>query len=68
MSETNKGIEEFAKNESEKSSWDGYWPIIILFLFFGFGGCGSHECIDNELLERIAKLEGQMDIVSRRDK
>lgn len=32
-------------------------------LIFGFGGWGSRDTTDHELRERVARLEGQMDMI-----
>lgn len=51
-----------------ESSWGDFDWIYILMLMICFGGWGlSHDTKDHELRERVARLEGQMDMV-RRDK
>lgn len=61
-------MHEITKDINKDSDWDGSWWIIVLLLFFGFGGFASRDTTDHELRERVARLEGQMDIVGRRDK
>lgn len=60
---------ETVKSE-EESAWvsDSSWVYVLLLMIL-FGGFGfSHDTTDHELRERVARLEGQMDIVGRRDK
>lgn len=67
MSEGKKDLIE-ENIEDKNSDWDGStWVIVLLMLLFGCDLSGR-DAKDNELRERVARLEGQMDIVSRRDK
>lgn len=71
MSEENKdvNVEETIKTvkREEKSAWAGdlSW-IYVLLLMMLFGGFGNYDTRDHELRERVARLEGQMDIISKK--
>ena len=60
-----KEMAELLKDMNNDSALDGsFWTILILMMAFGgFGGCGSYDTTDHELRERVAKLEGQMDML-----
>lgn len=66
---THEEMVDLVKEINKDSDWSGnWWAFTLLILLLGFGGWGSHDTKDHELRERVAKLEGQMDIISRRDK
>lgn len=58
-------IMETVKSDSN-SAWSGDWWIWTFILMICFGGWNSHDTTNHELRERVAKLEGQVDIISRR--
>ena len=64
MSEERKDDEvmENTENQVSDSSWDcSVWVIVfIAFILFGFGNNTDHE-----LRERVARLEGQMDMIKK---
>ena len=59
----NKEMAELLKDMNNDSAWDGsLWIIPILMMLFG--GIGfNHDTKDHELRERVARLEGQMDMI-----
>lgn len=68
MSEKNKEIDtdemqESIKDQNYQNSSDWIWLIPLFAICFG--GWGNHDIKDYELRERVAKLEGQMDMVRR---
>lgn len=58
-------MQKIAKDTDKDSEWntslDSSW--IVLLLMVCFGGWGSRDTTDHELRERVAKLEGQMDMI-----
>lgn len=58
-------MEKIEKDINKDSTLDGSWYIVLLMLFVFFGGWGSHDTTDHELRERVARLEGQMDMIRR---
>lgn len=59
-----KEIAELLKDMNNDSAWDGsFWTLLILIMVFGFGGWGGHDTTDHELRERVARLEGHMDMI-----
>ena len=53
--------------KDEKSAWvsESSWIYLFLLMML-FGGIGfNHETKDHELRERVARLEGQMDMIRR---
>ena len=59
MNEESKQV----KNEEWGTSWDSIWIILILMNCLGWGF--PRDTQDHELRERVAKLEGQMDMLRR---
>lgn len=72
MSEEKKemNVDETIKmlKSGEESAWfgDSSWVYVFLLMML-FGGFGNYDTKDHELRERVARLEGQMDMI-RRDK
>ena len=60
-----KEMAELLKDMNKDSAWDGsFWTLLIVMMAFGgFGSCGNHDTTDHELRERVARLEGQMDMI-----
>lgn len=64
MSKENKEIKKEEEKEMRGSGLDWIWVLLILSICFG--GCwNTPDTKDHELRERVAKLEGQMDMIRR---
>lgn len=60
MSEENKEV----RDDEWGTSWDStIWVIVLFMIIFGFGF--PRDTQDHELRERVARLEGQMDMIRR---
>ena len=59
MSDENKKIAE----EKLETGWDSIWIILLCMIFAGWGF--PKDTQDHELRERVARLEGQMDMIRR---
>lgn len=59
MSKENKGV----KNEEWEINSDSIWIVLILMVCLGWGF--PRDTQDHELRERVARLEGQMDMIRR---
>ena len=59
MSEENKEVREGEWG----TSWDSIWIILVFMLCFSWGS--PKDTQDHELRERVARLEGQMDMIRR---
>ena len=59
MSKDNKEVRDDQWEVNKETSW----IIPILMLIFGFGF--PNDTKDHELRERVARLEGQMDMIRR---
>ena len=70
MSKKKKGLnvdkmQKIAKDMDKDAEWntslDSFWVVLLLMVCFG--GWGGHDTTDHELRERVARLEGQMDMI-----
>ena len=59
MSDENKEV----KEEKPETSWDALCIIMLCMIFSGWGF--PKDTKDHELRERVARLEGQMDMIRR---
>ena len=60
MSEENKEV----RDDEWETSWDStIWIIVLFMIIFGWGFPKYTQ--DSELRERVARLEGQMDMIRR---
>ena len=60
MNNENKEI----KKDKRDSGSDWIWLYLIFSVIFG-GNWNHTDCKDHELRERVARLEGQMDMLRR---
>lgn len=60
---TPEGMVDLLKETNKDSDWSGdWWVFAIIMLVFSFG---LGDTKDHELRERVARLEGQMDMIRR---
>ena len=59
MNDENKEV----KEDQSGTSWDSIWIILLFIMVFDWGF--PKETKDHELRERVARLEGQMDMLRR---
>ena len=59
MSNENKEV----KEDQSETSWDSIWVILLCMIFSGWGF--PKDTKDHKLRERVARLEGQMDMLRR---
>ncbi len=59
MSEENKEV----RDDQWEVNGDTIWVIVLFMIIFGWGFPKDNQ--DHELRERVARLEGQMDMLRR---
>ena len=59
MSEENKEV----RDDEWEVNGDTIWVIVLFMIILGFGF--PKDTQDHELRERVARLEGQMDMIRR---
>lgn len=64
MSKENKEIKNKEEKEMQGFSSDWIWVLLVFSIFFG-SPWNTSDTKDHELRERVARLEGQMDMIRR---
>lgn len=55
-------IKENVRSDNKDSAWGDSWCVAIILMAL-FGGFGNRETADHELRERVARLEGKIDMI-----